>query len=153
LIYRFRTRAQNALGFSDYSEVLSVAMADLPDQANTPTKITALSSNTSLAITWVSNTNHDLPGGEVTGYKIFMDDGLNGDFQEVFYAKNVPTLTEYIAYNLVPQRPYRVRIQAENFNGFGPLSNIATFWTCSAPSNLAPPRFVSSTSTSMTISW
>lgn len=55
-------------------------MANLPVQANTPTKIAALSTNTSIAFTWISNTNYDLPGGAVTGYQIFMDNGLNGDF-------------------------------------------------------------------------
>lgn len=85
-------------------------MTELPDKANAPTKIMALSSNTSLAFTWVLNTDHNAPGGSVNGYKIWLDNGLNGDFQPVFYAKNVPTLSEYIAYSLKPQRPYRVRI-------------------------------------------
>ena len=82
-----------------------------------------------------------------------MDDGLNGDFQEVFYGKNVPSLHEYILPNLVPSRAYRFMIQAENFNGFGPLSNIATFYACVPPSQFNPPTFVSTTSTSMTIHW
>ena len=128
-------------------------MTALPDQANKPSKIQAMSSNTTLAFTWVLNTDHDLPGGQVTGYKIWMDDGMNGDFREVFYAKNVPTFSEYIAYNLRPQRPYRVRIQAENFNGFGPLSDIETMYTCVPPTGMAPPKMVSTTSTSMTINW
>lgn len=55
-------------------------MTELPDKANTPTKIMALSSNTSLAFTWVLNTDYNAPGGSVNGYKIWLDNGLNGDF-------------------------------------------------------------------------
>lgn len=76
-------------------------MTNLPDKANTPTKIASLTSNSSIAFNWSPNTDYDLPGGKVTGYKIYMDNGLNGDFKEIYYAKNVPTLNEYIVYNLI----------------------------------------------------
>lgn len=82
-----------------------------------------------------------------------MDNGLNGDFSVIYYGKNVPSLHEYIVTNLVYQRAYRFRIQAENFNGFGDLSDIATFYSCVAPTSLSAPTFVSTTSTSMTIAW
>ena len=134
LIYRFNVRAHNVKGFSDYSEITSAALANLPDQAATPAKINALSTTTSIAIQWNLNTDHQAPGGSVTGYKIFMDDGMNGDFEEIFYGKNVPSLHEYIVNDLIPSRAYRFRIQAENFNGFGLLSNIATFYACITPS-------------------
>jgi hypothetical protein len=93
-------------------------LIDLPDKANKPTKISSLSSSTSLAFSWIGNTDYALPGGKVSGYKIYMDNGLNGDFVEIYYGKNVPNIREYIATRLEPQRPYRIRIQAENFNGF-----------------------------------
>lgn len=110
LTYRFRLRAHNSKGYSDYTSIISAALADLPDQASQPTKIKALSSNTSIAIQWTSNTNHQTPGGDVTGYKIFVDDGLNGEFTEIFYGKNVPSLNEYIVTGLIPSRGYRFKI-------------------------------------------
>jgi hypothetical protein len=75
-----------------------------------------------------------MPGGAVTGYKLFVDDGLNGDFVEIFYGQKVPSMHEYLVSNLTAQRPYRFRVQAENFNGFGPMSDIITHWTCIPPS-------------------
>ena len=116
----------------------SAAYADHPDKPAQPTKILSLSTKTSLAIEWALNTNYHLPGGTVTGYKVFVDDGLNGEFREVFYGKNVPSLHELIIPDLVQQRPYRFRVQAENFNGFGPMSDIITHWTCLPPSQLDP---------------
>ena len=62
-----------------------MALANIPDKANAPVKQLALSSNTSLAISWTGNTDNDLPGGMVTGYKIFIDNGLNGDINQIYY--------------------------------------------------------------------
>jgi hypothetical protein len=73
------------MGYSDFSDVTSAAMAPLPDQANAPTKITWLSTNTSIALQWTANTNNYAPGGSVTGYKLYMDNGLNGDFTTIYY--------------------------------------------------------------------
>lgn len=71
----------------------------------------------------------------------------------MFYGKNVPSLHEYIVAGLVQQRPYRFRIQAENFNGLSALSDIATHWTCLPPSMMDPPVKVQSTATSMFVKW
>lgn len=49
-IYRFKYRALNAIDYSDFSDITSAAMARLPTQANSPTKIVALSTQTTLAI-------------------------------------------------------------------------------------------------------
>jgi hypothetical protein len=152
-VYRFKVRSHNVKGYSEFSPVASAAYADHPDKPAQPTKILSLSTKTSIAIEWALNTNHHLPGGAVTGYKVFVDDGLNGDFTEVFYGKNVPSLHELIAADLVQQRPYRFRIQAENFNGFGAMSDIITHWTCLPPSKLDPVEKVYSTSSSMMVRW
>jgi len=109
-IYRFKVRSHNVKGYSEFSPVASAAFADLPDKPAQPTKILYLSTKTSIAIEWVLNTNRHMPGGAVTGYKVFVDDGLNGDFNEVFYGKNVPSLHEFIVANLTQQRPYRMRV-------------------------------------------
>jgi len=133
LIYRFKVRSHNVKGYSEFSPVVSAAYADHPDKPAQPLKILALSSKTSIAVEWPLNTNHHMPGGAVTGYKLFVDDGLNGDFVEIFYGRKVPSMHEYLVQNLTSQRPYRFRVQAENFNGFGPMSDIITHWTCLPP--------------------
>ena len=96
LIYRFKVRSHNVKGYSQFSPVASAAYANHPDKPTAPSKILTLSSKTSIAIEWPLNTDHHLPGGAVTGYKVFVDDGLNGDFIELFYGKNVPSLHEFL---------------------------------------------------------
>jgi len=83
--YRVQYRAVNAIGNSEYSEVAYAAMARLPAQAATPTKVSAHYSKTWMLIEWAANTDLDPPGGAVTGYKVLMDDGLNGAFEEIYY--------------------------------------------------------------------
>jgi hypothetical protein len=46
----------------------------------------------------------------VTGYKIYMDNGANGDFSLLYYGKNVPSLTQYMVNNLVAGRAYRFMV-------------------------------------------
>jgi len=136
LVYRFKVRSINVKGPSEFSPIISAALADLPAQVASPTKILYLSSKTSIALEWALNvdTASQLPGVAVTGYEVQVDDGMNGDFITVFYGKNVPSLHQYIVGDLIQQRGYRFRIRAENFNGFGPYSNIVTFFTCLPPS-------------------
>ncbi len=101
-VYRFIVRSHNVKGYSEYSPVVSAAFADLPAKPAAPTKITYLSTKTSIAVEWVLNTDVQLPGGAVTGYKLLIDDGLNGDFREVFYGKNVPSMHQFIVSDLIP---------------------------------------------------
>jgi hypothetical protein len=79
-IYSFKFRALNAKGFSDYSEILSVATTAPPVKANIPTVDYTRSSRTSLYIKWVRNTDSPSPGGLINGYTLFMDDGKGGHF-------------------------------------------------------------------------
>lgn len=55
--------------------------------------------------------------------------------------------------NLVTALPYRFYLVAFNTNGAGLASNIATYPPCNTPSGFARPSRVSSSLTSITISW
>ncbi len=136
LVYRLRVRSINVKDPSAFSPIVSAALADLPAKVPSPTKILYLSSKTSIALEWplIVDPSIQMPGVAVTGYEVQVDDGLNGDFETVFYGKNVPSLHQYIVGDLVQQRGYRFRVRAENFNGFGPYSDIVTFYTCLPPS-------------------
>jgi len=79
-IYSFKFRALNAKGYSDFSEILSVASTAPPSKANPPTVDYTKSSRTSLLIKWVRNTDTPSPGGLITGYTLFMDDGKGSQF-------------------------------------------------------------------------
>ncbi len=50
LLYRFRVRAYNSLGWSDHSDTLMVGLGPLPTQMTKPTKSYADSSATSIMV-------------------------------------------------------------------------------------------------------
>jgi len=84
LIYSFKWRSKNVMGYSEFSEILTVACNQLPLQANTPTVNYDYSSSTSLFVTWSLNADGTGTGGLITGYKLYMDDGAGGSFTEIF---------------------------------------------------------------------
>jgi hypothetical protein len=72
----------NIIGNGEFSDVVEIAMINPPLQPNAPIKISALSSNTKITVRWDPLTVplSELPSGEITYYKLYMDDGLYGNF-------------------------------------------------------------------------
>ena len=68
------------MGYSDFSDIISIAMANNPAQAGIIRKLDALSSTTKLAIEWDPVPDSATPGGNILFYSIYIDDGLSGDF-------------------------------------------------------------------------
>ena len=120
-IYRFRFRASNSKGYSDYSELLSVAANSPPVKANTPLVDYSLSSRTSIFVSWVLNSDGLGEGGLISGYKLYMDNGLGGDFNVVMNTVGYSSqLREYLAVNLTESLQYRFKLEAYNYNELAP---------------------------------
>lgn len=49
-IYKIKMRALNQIGYSDYSDIVEIAMANVPAKPSAPTKIYDLSSETSVTV-------------------------------------------------------------------------------------------------------
>ena len=159
LVYRVKFRAVNEIGASDWTAMTSVALADLPGPPAPPSKIPALSSESKFVLEWTAPATSHSPGGDVTGYRLEMDDGLGGSFSVIYDGVNAPSLTMFVvggwrgAHPLVAGRAYRFRLAARAFNGLGAPSAIATIYACTPPRELAAPLLESVTSTSMTVAW
>jgi len=159
LIYRLKTRAINAVGASDYTGTTSIALADLPGEANAPAKIQALSTESKLVLSWAPPASSDSPGGDVTGYRLEMDDGLGGDYEVIYDGNNAPSLTTYVvggsagAHPLAAGRPYRFRLTARAFNGLAGTSPVAVIYACTAPRDLPAPRLESVTAEALVLVW
>ena len=149
--YRFTLQAVNIYGSSDFSEETRVALGTLPPQPNPPTKVEALSSISSIAVTW----NEVIPtdGVAITGYKLYMDDGYSGNFFVVYDGTGYPYTTSYTAVNLTTGLPYRFYVVASNINGDSVGSNIAIIYSCLIPSGLNTPIKTGTTTSSIAISW
>jgi hypothetical protein len=83
LLYRFRVRSQNALGFSDYSQVLMVGLGPLPTQPSAPEKVSDDTSNSesSIMLNWSPLVSQTL---QINYYSLFMDDGYGVNFTEIY---------------------------------------------------------------------
>lgn len=152
-IYQFRFRAVNALGNSDYSSYLYVALTDSPAAPSTITRVDSSSSKTSIAVDWSAVSDGTSPGGLITGYKLYMANGSAGTYYLVYDGSNLPTITAYIISGLTTGEIYRFKVSALNYNGEGLLSSELSTYACIAPSNFIQPYKISSTSTTMTLGW
>lgn len=70
----------------------------------------------------------ELPGGAITYYKLFMDNGRFGDFELVSYTS--ASLNQISIYNLTIGLSYRFKVIAINHNEESQYSVIAVHFTC-----------------------
>ena len=149
--YRFVLVSTNSYGDSPMSEQLRVAFASLPSTPNAPQRVASLSTQTSIAVEWAA-----VPGTSgvpVSGYYLYMDDGLAGPLQLIYNGANKPFTYTYTAYNLRTGLPYRFKVLAENINGLSQESETATYYACMEPQSTPAPKVAGSTKTSLTIEW
>lgn len=149
-IYKIAYVANNAFGNSAFDSQLTVGVGSQPPAPTTLAEGTLNVDPSSLNIVWSKVTTSDLP---VRGYIVQMDDGLGGDFTEVYNGETNPQILTYTANNLNPGRQYRFTVQAVDINGAGSTSTVLTLYACVVPSGLERPTIVSVSGTSYTVSW
>lgn len=143
--------ARNVIGLSEYGDTVSVAFSDLPAQPTVPTKNAELSTETKLVIEWDLVSDTQIPGGAITNYRILMDNDTSGDFKEIYSAS--ASLKQFAVDGLIRGAIYRFKIQARNFNGWGPESQVALFYACVRPSVPAIPILTATSASTMTLEW
>ena len=150
-LYRVRIAAVNEDDvFSDYSEVLLVALGSLPSKPNTPSKDLAGSSENSILVKWDEVSGDTLT---IQGYKLYADSGRADDFNLIFDGSNSPGIREFLFTGANVDLTYRFRVRATNINGDGPDSNIASLTSCTVPSSFPAPTILAVTDDSVTFSW
>ena len=103
--YSFTYQAINAIGNSPKAPVLTVPVADVPDQ---PSPVVLVDhSYKSLIVHWGQSANKQGSVGVITGYLLYMDNGFHEDYTLVFDGTGLPDVRTYTAYGLVTGRPYR----------------------------------------------
>ena len=81
------------MGESEASSVVTVPIAAYPAQVTG--LIRTASSKTSISVTWDKATDTQLPAGLIRGYRLYMDNGLHGDFALVYDGEGVPTVQTF----------------------------------------------------------
>jgi hypothetical protein len=100
LIYRIRVRAKNVIGYSTYSTELLVALSALPLKPATPYKIALLTTKYQIGVEWAKNADSIGPGGLISGYKLYMAEGLSLPFHEIYNGTGFPTVHNHVKKDL-----------------------------------------------------
>lgn len=160
-IYKFRTRAENALGStygqSDPSDVTLVALISVPAAVPTPQRVEADSTTTSITISWTDMqpvTATD--GATITGYRVYAAQGQSSIYTLVHDGAGFPQTMRTTLKGLTTGTVWDFKVSAINFNGEGAQSATALrTYACVAPSGVPAPirDVVLSTDTSMTLDW
>ena len=153
LVYRIKQRAQNVIGFSEFSTIVEAAAVNVPPKVSSIRKVAALSSDSSITVEWDKPfvDAAELPGGRLTHYQLYMDDGLFGNFTLV---NTEPTTVRQMTLNaLAKGRAYRFKVTAFNYNGAGEFSDSYLFNACANPSHLSAPTLKSTTESTLTLEW
>jgi hypothetical protein len=175
LIYKFRFRATNAVGTSEFSDTVRYALADPPAAPTAPVFLVALTSEKQIGISWdrVVPTAGQESGQEILGYLVYVlevnaaDGGspaalTDGGFKLVHDGSDDPDTTSILLSQL-DGRPiragyeYAAKVVARYINGLSAESPVARTLACSPPSLPLgvewQPRLVSTSSASMTLAW
>jgi len=129
-IYKFKYRAVNKYGNSDFSDELTVGLGSKPQKPNSVRKVSAESGLTYITLEWDLMQSQGLP---ITGYILLINDGLGGtDFRNVAGVL-FANVNKYTVTNLVTAYNYGFKLVALNFNGESDPSDAAYFRICSSP--------------------
>jgi len=101
-IYTFKYVAINAIGSSEDSDQIQVAIARAPTTPAAPTFNSELSNRTVNRIEWVAGTSLDSP---VTGYHLYSDLGLDGDYFLIYDGDGNTNKLYYSHEGLSPGQP------------------------------------------------
>lgn len=78
-LYSFKYLAKNAVGNSEFSDVLTIPVADKPAKPTTGISLVDRS-KTSISVEWTAATGTQASVGNIVGYKLYQDDGSCGNF-------------------------------------------------------------------------
>ena len=80
----------------------------------------------------------------ITGYVLYIDDGLGGAFSVAYDGSINPSLLTFTVENLNAQTTYRLMMNAANKAGHGLNSTIISCYTATQPGQPGKPKMTSS---------
>jgi len=114
---------------SEFSDEISFMLGSLPSKPDAPTKDILLSEAESIYIKWNKITTDTLM---ILGYNLYADSGRrDSELRLIYSGVNYPEVTSFVfnrTSNLDElvdyKKLYRFQVEALNFNGAGPRSDI-----------------------------
>ncbi len=143
---------------SEFSGEVAFMLGSLPSKPVAPTKDILLSKAESIYVKWNKITTDTLM---ILGYNLYADSGRrDSDLRLVFSGVNYPQLTSFAfdeSSNLGElvdfKKRYRFQLEALNFNGAGPRSEIVELQSCTLPSLFSKPAVYDISSSQISVSW
>jgi hypothetical protein len=89
----------------------------------------------------------------ISGYIVYIDDGLDGDFSIGYDGRTNPSLVSTKIAGLVPRSIYRIKVAAVNKAGVGSISDETTCYTVAIPGQPGRPELVSSSDNFIEVRW
>jgi hypothetical protein len=127
--YSFKYRTRNLVGYSEYSQVLRVALAD---QVQAPLNLHAdfeQATSTSLTLVW-----DEVPDGYIVTQGYFLEMLQDDDkWLEVFSQRTNPNALTTTVTSLIPAKLYKFRVFAVDFNDISEASDIIEVYACGLP--------------------
>jgi len=135
-IYKFKYRAVNLYGNSDWSEELNAGVGAYPAKPQPVTKLESASGETHITLEWELSMPTEL---QILGYSLKMNDGVGGSvYTDVFPSGRIfPNVKKYVVGKLKTGYTYGFTVEAQNYNGASEPSDPAFFTICTKPRELA----------------
>lgn len=131
LVYTFKFVAINSIGTSPDSDLLKVVLARPPSTPAAPGFNILKSNRTSITVTWSMGVSLDTP---VTGYRLYSDLGLNGDYSLIYDGDGNINKLSFTHTGLTTGLVYYYKLEVLNFNGPSDLSPSNFRASCDQPS-------------------
>ena len=149
-VYTFKIRAKNGIDYSSFSSEARFATALLPSAMSAPTKVEDSSNSTHITVEWIEATATEI---EISNYRLYVS--YNADDYTLIYDGEFNVLQREYTYtgDLVAGGAYSFKVSALNLNGEGELSPALNVYACNSPSQPEAPTRVTSTTTTITLTW
>ena len=148
--YRFVTTATNTQGESAYSAEVRAAVGLVPSQPAKLARSFTLSTRTQLTITWTITPDTEIP---ITGYVLEWDNAEgDGNYYELWNGRGRPEVLSYTV-TVNTGSKYSFRHKAVNYNGDSVYSDVLETYACVSPTAPGTPTWITSTTTSISVSW
>ena len=131
-LYRIKTKSENSIDLSLFSEELIVALARKPETPDAPSFDTIESNRFQNALVWIEGSSIDIA---ISGYKLYSDNGLPGNRDLVYDGTGETEILRFAHMNLITGTQYYYTLEVLNFNG----ASIESAWVerpaCEVPQN------------------
>jgi large repetitive protein len=148
-VYRFKVKCTNKVGDSDYSDIYAFDILDAP---NAPVNVKVKSySETSVTLVWDAPLSSG--GATILTYTVYRQQLSDSTSSLVSIGSVATGIFTYIDSTVSNGERYAYAIAASNSYDEGETSPTVTVKTIAVPSGMTAPQFVSSSPTSISVTW